>query len=127
MGDISIGLCGTWGLVEGSPIGVAEYLCPLPCPEVAPEMGLPGYPWFGSGSDGSPGGALGDNLLGGTGDGATGWPYRSCLLGGWWIRSSWLVRVHPCRVSTCLTSPVRTLSGWVFPDSGVEPGRLGPI
>ena len=33
-------------------------------------MGAPGSPWFGSGSDGSPAGAVGDTLLGGTVDDA---------------------------------------------------------
>ena len=40
--------------LDGSPIGVADNLCPYPCPEVAPE------------SDRSHGGAVGDTPLGGT-------------------------------------------------------------
>ena len=58
------------GPLDGSPIGVADDLCPLPFPEVAHEMGVPVSLWFGSGSDGSPGGAVGDATLGGTVHGA---------------------------------------------------------
>ena len=77
----------TWGLaegpLEGSHIGVMGDLCPLPCPEVAPEFVAPISPWLGSGS---PGGAVGKAPLGGTVDGA--------LLGGPIGPASW----EPSRV-----------------------------
>ena len=68
----------TWGLaegpLEGSHIGVMGDLCPLPCPEVAPEFVAPVSPWSGSRSDRSPGWAVGEAPFGGPVDGA--------LLGG---------------------------------------------
>ena len=51
--------------LDGSLIGVADDFCPLPIAEVPPVMGAPGSPLFGSGLDGSGGGAVGDTLLGG--------------------------------------------------------------
>ena len=80
-----MGFFGTWGLVEGplegSPIGVADDFCPLPCPEVAPELVAPVSPWLGSGSDGSTGVAIGEAPLGCQVDGA--------LLGGHIGPKSW--------------------------------------
>ena len=55
--------------VDSKPKKKANF-CPLPCPEVAPEFDVPVSPWLGSGSDGSPCGAVGEAPLGG-------WPYRS--------------------------------------------------
>ena len=65
--------------MEGSPIGVADYFCPLHCLKEMPEFVAPVLLWLGSWLDGSPGGDIGEVPLGGpigpTGPG-------SCELGG---------------------------------------------
>ena len=103
-------LCRTWGLVEGplegSPIGVANNFCPVPCPEVAPEFVAPVSPWLGYRSDWW--GQRRSSTWWSSQRCATRWPYQSWILGTGWIWSSWLMGVH-CRVSTCLPSSRHTL------------------